>query len=126
MVQRHPQTAYAGLQKSLQQDWSFVQRVTLDIGNAFQAVEDELRETLLPVLFQGVTSQISRRAITGVPSKQAGIALPDPNLTSGLNWTASCIITGYIVAELRGTAEFRLGDHGLLMGWIGRRSNGNM
>ena len=31
---KHPQSAYAVLQKSLQQEWSFVQRVTPGIGNA--------------------------------------------------------------------------------------------
>jgi hypothetical protein len=30
-----PQTAYSGLQKSLQQEWQFVQRVTKGVGPAF-------------------------------------------------------------------------------------------
>ena len=58
VVRRHPQTAYAGLQKSLQQEWYFVQRVTLDISMEFQAVEDVLHDIFLPDLFQGATSQI--------------------------------------------------------------------
>ena len=29
VARKHPQSAYAGLQKSLQQEWAFVQRVTL-------------------------------------------------------------------------------------------------
>ena len=57
----HPQTKYAGLQKSLQKEWFFVQRVTLGTGMEFQVVEDELRDTFLPALFQGATSQISGR-----------------------------------------------------------------
>ena len=69
-----------------------------------------------PALFQGSMSQILGKAITGLPVKQAGIALPDPTLTARANWTASCIITGHFVTALRGTAEFRLGDHALLMG----------
>ena len=32
----HPQTSYTGLQKSLQQEWAFVQRVTPGIGPEFQ------------------------------------------------------------------------------------------
>ena len=51
-----------------------MQHVTPVIGMTFQAVEDELRGTLLPALFQGDTSQILGRAITGLPVKQAGIS----------------------------------------------------
>ena len=35
---KHPQTAYAGLQKSLQQEWVFVQRDTPGIRDAFGPV----------------------------------------------------------------------------------------
>ena len=40
---KHPHSAYAGLQKSLQQEWAFVQRVTPGIGDAFGPVEKALR-----------------------------------------------------------------------------------
>ena len=33
VAQKHPQSAYAGLQKSLQQEWAFVQRVTPGVGD---------------------------------------------------------------------------------------------
>ena len=39
-----PQSAYAGLKKSLQQEWAFVQRVTPGVGAAFGPVEEALRE----------------------------------------------------------------------------------
>ena len=35
---KHPQSAYTGLQKSLQQEWAFVKRVTPGVGNAFGPV----------------------------------------------------------------------------------------
>ena len=40
---KHPQSAYARLQKSLQQEWAFMQRVTPGIGNAFVPVETAYR-----------------------------------------------------------------------------------
>ena len=43
---KHPQSAYAGLQKSLQQEWALVQRVTLGVGDYFGRVETALKETL--------------------------------------------------------------------------------
>ena len=48
---KHPQSAYAVLQKSLQQEWAFVQRVTPGVGAAFGPIEEALREVLVPVLF---------------------------------------------------------------------------
>ena len=50
----NPQASYIGLQKYLQKDWSFVQCVTLGIGEAFQTVEDALQWSFLLVIFQGV------------------------------------------------------------------------
>ena len=85
----------------------------------FQTAEEELRNTFLPALFNGATSHIPGRAVTGLPVNQAGIALPEPTQTTGANRTASCVITGKLVAALRGMAEFRAGDHYLLMGEVG-------
>ena len=39
---KHPQSYYAGLNKSLQQEWVFVQQVTPDILDAFVPVEKAL------------------------------------------------------------------------------------
>ena len=36
--QKHPQSSYAGLQKSLQQEWAFVQPVTPGVSDAFGPV----------------------------------------------------------------------------------------
>ena len=48
---KHPQSAYAGLQKSLQQEWAFVQRATPGVGAAFSPVEEALCEVFVPSLF---------------------------------------------------------------------------
>ena len=45
---KHPQSAYAGLQKSLQQEWAFVHRVTPGIGDAFGPAEKAMQETFVP------------------------------------------------------------------------------
>ena len=49
--------------------------------------------------------------VTRLPVKQAGLALADPSHTAPENWTASCVITGHLVAALRGQVEFRTADH---------------
>ena len=92
-----------------------MQRVTLDIGMAFQGAEDALRDIFLPTLFQRVTGHIPKRVITSLLVKQSGISLPDPTRTAGGNWMASCVITGHLVAALHGTDELRLVKHALLL-----------
>ena len=82
MARKNPQSAYAGLQKSLQQEWAFVQRVTLGFGDAFGPVEEEIKTAFLPELFKGVGDGALGRAITRLPVKQAGLALPDPTRTA--------------------------------------------
>ena len=39
------------------------------------------------------------------------MAITDPFKTSPENWTASCVITGHLVAALRGQAIFLTADH---------------
>ena len=39
------------------------------------------------------------------------LSLPDPTKTASENWTASYVITGHLVAVLRGQVEFRTADH---------------
>ena len=45
VARNHLKFAYAGLQKSIQHEWEFLQRVTLCIGDAFGPVEQALWET---------------------------------------------------------------------------------
>ena len=78
VARKHPQSAYTGLQKSLQQKWAFVQRVTPGISNAFGPVEEEIAKAFLPALFEGEGDGAPGREITRLPVKQAGIDIPDP------------------------------------------------
>ena len=108
---KHPQSVYAGLKKSLQQEWDFLQRVTPGVGAAFGPVEEALQEVFLLDLSQGLTEGLPMRENTCLPVKQAGLAIPDPVLTAPENWTASCVITGHLVSALRGQTIFRTADH---------------
>ena len=88
-----------------------MQRVTPGVGGVFYPVEESLREVFVPALFQGLTEGLPTRENTCLPAKQADLAIPDPVKTAPENWTASCVITGHLVAALRGQAVFRTADH---------------
>ena len=85
VAHKHPQSPYAGLKKSLQQEWDFVQRVTPEVGDAFVPVEEALKEIFVPVLYQVLWEGVLERGITRLPVKQAVLALPDPTQTSPEN-----------------------------------------
>ena len=88
-----------------------MQQMTPGIGNAFGTVEEALRETFWPELFKGLDNSVPERGVTLLPVKQTGLDLPDPSQTAHDNWMASSVITGHILASLRGQVEFRTADH---------------
>ena len=49
--------------------------------------------------------------VTQLPVNQVGLDLPDTTKTAHENWTAYCVITGHLLAVLRGQEEFRTADH---------------
>ena len=110
VVRKHPQSAYAGLHKSLQHEWAFLQRVTPGIVDAFGPLEEETATAFLPALFEGVGDGTQGRAITRLPVKQAGLALPDWTRTAPDNVQTSCVITGHLVSALRGQVPIRTAD----------------
>ena len=120
VAHKHPQSAYAGLQNSLQQEWAFLQRVAPGLGEAFSPVEEALPEIFVPALFKSLREGVPEHKNTRLPVKQVGLALPDPVQTAPDNWTASCVTTGHLVAYLRGQVVFRTADHSacLRFGWM--------
>ena len=112
VTQAFPQAAYSGLQKSLQQEWQFVQRVTKGIGSEFAVVEQTLANTFLPTLFgDEYDDEDPRRALAALPVKWAGLAIPDPTASAQPNYDASILLCSHILAAFRGADSFRSTDH---------------
>ena len=65
----------------------------------------------MPALYEGLREGVPEREITRLMVKHAGLDLPDPTQTAPENWTAACVITGHLVAALRGQVEFWTADH---------------
>eukprot|EP00978_Attheya_sp_CCMP212_P024974 scaffold79458_cov43-Attheya_sp.AAC.1 len=115
VCKRYPQLAYhARLQKSLQQEWQFLQQVTDGISTEFQADESSLKDDFLPAL-QGqskVLGQPLRDLLLALPVKHAGIAIPNPTTSAGGNFRASTIVCGHlVVASIRRRATFNGAEH---------------
>ncbi len=86
----HPQTAFDGLQKSLQHKWQFIQRVIADISDCFFNIKDAITNIFLPALSYGEFPKdcTYQRNLSALPVKFAGMAIPDPSATSDKNYEA--------------------------------------
>ena len=62
-----------------------MQQVTPGIGDAFGPVEQALRETFIPDLFQGLVEGTPGGVIKHLPVKHEGLAFPNPTKTSPEN-----------------------------------------
>jgi hypothetical protein len=109
---KFPQSAYSGLQRSLQQEWQFVQRIVKDIGGKFPFVEKEMNQTFLPALCDdAISSDDPRFSLAGLPVKHAGLALPNPVLSANKNYESSMLSLSHILAAFCGVNGFRSADH---------------
>ena len=110
VVHNHPQSAYAGLKNSPQQEWEFVKQVTPDIGDTLGPVEQAQREAFITDLFHGLGERKLGRGFICLTLKQSGLDLPYPKNKAPENCKAYCVITGHLIAELRGQEEFSMAD----------------
>lgn len=97
LFQHHPQTAFTALQKSLQHEWQFIQRVNPCPPASFQKLEDSISQSLLPALFGQAPPE---RALTALPFKFAGLSIPDPTKTCTTNLEVSVEVTKLVVTTL--------------------------
>jgi hypothetical protein len=112
VAKNFPQSAYAALQKSLQQRWQFVQRVTKDIGGNFESIQDAIEATFLPALFDDVLEENDPRVkLAALPVKHAGLAIPNPVESAAANFAASSLCVSHLREAIVGETDFRSADH---------------
>ena len=98
VARRFPQTAYAGLAKSLQSEWQFLQRVCPGIGETFAPVEHAIASSYIPSLLGDAEGALGPpRELTSLSVKTAGLGLPCP-VTLALHChessvEATCLLT---------------------------------
>jgi hypothetical protein len=112
---KFPQSAYTGLQKSLQQEWQYLQRVCKDIGDEFSDLWKAISETFLSALY-GDELEVDqtldpRISLAILPVKFSGLALPDPTVSAKENYDSSVLASSHLTAAMRGVDEFRTADH---------------
>ena len=109
---KYPQTTYAAMQKSLQQEWQYVQRVVKNTSNSFTPVEEALHQVFLAALFgDSLSADDSMRRLMALPVKSSGLGLPNPTQTAQTNYSTSVAICSHLLDAFNGSSEFSTVDH---------------
>jgi hypothetical protein len=112
VARRYPQTAYAGLSKSLQAEWQYVQRVTPNIDQAFAPLETAIAEIFLPALLDSSVQEAAQlRSLIALPVRFGGLGIPDPTTTGAACLSASTDATSLLTDSLVHNAPFCAQEH---------------
>jgi hypothetical protein len=101
VASRFPQTAYAGLVKSLQLEWQYLQRVSPEVAADFAPVEHAIASIFLPSLLDENPGGIGKlRGLMALSVRLAGIGLPSPVDTADQCYRASLESTASLTVSL--------------------------
>ena len=80
--------------RSLQMEWSYLQRVLPGLSAEFGPVEEAITKDFLPALFEGGAEMDPLfRSITALPVRHSGLGVFRPTKTAVPNYDASVILT---------------------------------
>jgi hypothetical protein len=107
LADRWPQTAYAGLNFVLQNQWQYVKRVVLDTGAFFEPVEQALRQEFIPALMGLPKEEITGHfhELLSQSVKKGGIGIRNPVDHANHELATLLEAASYLVMSMIGTGE---------------------
>ena len=111
IAKRFPQTAYAGLVKALQNEWTYLQRVTTGHGSLYEPIKKAIREYFLPTLLDQTNIGEKMRNYIVLAVNRDGLGIPDPTRSTADNYTASVDCCKLLVESLLTRVPPDIWDH---------------
>ena len=99
--QHFTHSAYMGMIKSQQHQWTFFQFVIPDITHLFSPVESAIGEHFVPVIYV-VKVCGSVRTLSSLPVRYTGIAITKHVTTSQPNNEASTLVCSQLIQAIKG------------------------
>ena len=87
-AESQPQAAYAALSKSLQFDWSYLQRILPHCDISFAPLHDVINKRFCPSVFGGQISK-SEQHLFSLPARLGGMSIFDPVELAKVAYTTS-------------------------------------
>ena len=104
----YPQAAFAALSKSLQFQWSYLQRVVPNCESCFEILRNALNDIFWPALLQGTVSD-SEKKLFSLPACHGGLGICDPLSTAVSSFANSCTV--HIVNAIKCNSFFSVFNH---------------
>ena len=106
----YPQAAFGALSKSLQFQWSYLQRVVPNCESSFENLSNALNDIFWPALFQGTVSD-SEKKLFSLPARHRGLGIRDPLSTAVSSFASSRKCTAHIVNAIKCNSSFSVFNH---------------
>ena len=105
-----PQAAYIALTRSLQHEWTFLQRITPHCGQFFDKLDHVLTSQFLPALFgQDITS--NKRLLYFLPTHMGGLNIKIPTQTSDITYFTYRNTSKHLIDSILKKIDFSIFDH---------------
>lgn len=109
---KEPQAAFSGFTRSLQSEWTFIQRVLPDMDSCFLPLAESIRDSLIPALFGYQSLPIWVKSITSLPIRWSGMGLRSPEAWASDAFLTSLKCTTHLTHSLLFNRDkFSLSDH---------------
>ena len=93
IAKSQPHAAYAAITHGLSSKWSYLSRVTKDIGSLLEPLEITIRTKLIPNLTNQPAPSDLLRNLLALPARLGGIALTNPSVRANDEFQASLLVT---------------------------------
>ena len=94
------------MQRSLQAEWLFLQRVTSPTTDLFTPLDESMTRGFIPSLLGDDSISPNHRALLALPVKRCGIALPSPSETADSSFITSTLCTAHATAAVQQGTEY--------------------
>ena len=100
-----PRLLHAAVSRSLQFEWSFLQRVIPNCATAFVPLRDAIHHQFYPAVLDGPVSEIEVQ-LFDLPARAGGLGISDPVESASVAFSSSLRSSAVLQAAISGQAEF--------------------
>lgn len=104
-AKEYPQAAHAVMSKSLQFEWSFIQRVIQTDDDIYKPIKDAIQKKFFQEVLNRTTTD-TENELFHLPARLGGLGIKDPVASNGSSYNTSVEAVSFLVESLKNENEF--------------------